>query len=55
LPADAGGCDAAASALWDEARHHRIIFRVDERSLAVEVLHIRHGARKPIKAAGPKA
>jgi hypothetical protein len=28
---------------------------IDERSLAVKVLHIRNGARKPIKAAGPKA
>jgi toxin ParE1/3/4 len=34
---------------------YRVIFRIDERSLTVKVLHIRHGARKPIKAAGPKA
>jgi hypothetical protein len=29
---------------------HRIIYEVDERRKAVWVLHIRHGARKTLKA-----
>jgi plasmid stabilization system protein ParE len=33
---------------------YRIIFRIDERSLAVAVLHIRHGARKPMRVREPK-
>jgi toxin ParE1/3/4 len=34
---------------------YRIIFTIDDRSHVVTVLHIRHGARKPIKAGGSKA
>jgi len=33
---------------------YRVIFRIDERSLSVKVLHIRHGARKPMKTGEPK-
>jgi toxin ParE1/3/4 len=34
---------------------YRIIFRIDERSHLVTVLHIRHGARRPMKAREPKS